>query len=450
MTAQSSIPGTKRFFISGARVLASRLAGEAAPVDRDGFALVDILIDDGRIAEIVPAGCGEFGDAPRAALAGGIALPLFVDAHTHLDKAHIWRRAPNPTGDFLSALAAVARDRAANWTARDVGQRMEFCLRTAYAHGTAAIRTHIDSVGPQTEISWPVVAEARERWRGRIELQATPLFHIDFALDEAHMRTVERMVDAHGSNILGAVTYMVPRLREGLDVLFTLAERKGWDLDFHVDESADPAARSLGVIAETVIARRFPGRILAGHCCSLPLQEPDEQKRTIELVAKAAISVVSLPMCNMFLQDRQSGRTPRWRGVTAVHELKEAGVNVLIASDNVRDPFYAYGDLDMLEVWREGVRVLHLDYPFGAWVSAVRTGPAKAMGLDLGALRPGAPADLILTRARDFTELFARPHLDRTVLRHGVPTQPPPDYAEIDALEGLNWDRPTISPASVI
>ena len=202
---------------------------------------------------------------------------------------------------------------------------MEFCLRTAYAHGTAAIRTHIDSVGPQTEISWPVVAEARERWRGRIELQATPLFHIDFALDEAHMRTVERMLDAHGSNILGAVTYMVPRLREGLDALFTLAERKGWDLDFHVDESADPAARSLGVIAETAIARRFPGRILAGHCCSLPLQEPDEQKRTIELVAKAGISVVSLPMCNMFLQDRQSGRTPRWRGVTAVHELKEAG-----------------------------------------------------------------------------------------------------------------------------
>ena len=116
----------------------------------------------------------------------------------------------------------------------------------------------------------------------------------------------------------------------------------------------------------------------------------------------------------------------------------------------MRDPFYAYGDLDMLEVWREGVRVLHLDYPFGAWASAVRAGPAKAMGLDLGALRPGAPADLILTRARDFTELFARPHLDRAVLRHGVPTQHPPDYAEIDALEGLNWDRPTISPPSAI
>ena len=115
------------------------------------------------------------------------------------------------------------------------------------------------------------------------------------------------MLDVYGSGILGAVTYMVPRLAGGLDVLFALAERKGWDLDFHVDESADPAARSLRVIAETAIERRFPGRILVGHCCSLSLQDEDEQQRTIEAVAKAGVSVVSLPMCNMFLQDRRPG-----------------------------------------------------------------------------------------------------------------------------------------------
>jgi cytosine deaminase len=438
VNAPLSIVGTKRFALVGARVLASHLPYRAATLDRDGFALTDILIDEGRIAAVAPEGASAFGAAPRAPLAGCIVLPLFVDAHTHLDKAHIWRRAPNPTGDFDSALKAVAEDRATRWTADDVAKRMDFCLRTAYAHGTSAIRTHIDSIGKQTRISWPVVAEARERWRGRIDLQATPLFLIDFALDEAHMAEIEAMVDAHGSNILGAVTYMAPRLREGLDVLFALAERKGWDLDFHVDESADPGARSLGVIAKKAIERGFGGRILVGHCCSLSLQDEDEQRRTIEAVRNAGISVVSLPMCNMFLQDRKKGRTPRWRGVTAMHELRDAGVNVMIASDNVRDPFYAFGDLDMLEVWREGVRILHLDYPFADWAPLVSAAPAKAMGLDVSAFRPGAKADLILTRARDFTELFARPHTDRIVLRDGAPVAPPPDYAEIDALEGLS------------
>jgi cytosine deaminase len=144
-------------------------------------------------------------------------------------------------------------------------------------------------------------------------------------------------------------------------------------------------------------------------------------------------------MCNMFLQDRQAGRTPRWRGVTALHELKRAGVNVMIASDNTRDPFYPFGDMDMMEVWREGVRILHLDYPFADWADTVNAAPARAMGLDLGYLLPGAPADMILTKARDFTELLARPQSDRIVLRGGeASAAAPPDYAELDGLEGLS------------
>ena len=436
--APFALPRAGRYALSQARVLGRSLPEPLGPLDFDGFAIVDILINEGAIAKIAAHGDADFGDAPEVAMSGRIALPLFVDVHTHIDKGHIWRRKRNPSGDFKSALAATIEDRAANWSGADVAQRMEFSLRSAYAYGTTALRTHIDSVGAQTRISWPVFAEARERWRGRIELQASPLFSIEFALDDSHMAEIEAMLDAHGTGILGAVTYMVPRLREGLEVLFGLAERKGWELDFHVDESADPAARSLKVVADMAIERRFPRRILVGHCCSLARQDEDERARTIDAVARAGLSVVSLPMCNMFLQDREAGRTPRWRGVTALHELKAAGVKVMIASDNTRDPFYPYGDLDMMETWREGVRILHLDYPFADWAPAVAASPAEAMGLDLGVLRPGGRADMILTRARDFPELLARPQSDRIVVRKGEASNAaPPDYSELDALKGL-------------
>jgi cytosine deaminase len=438
LTAAFALPGGARYVLKQARVLGRMLPDPIAPLDFDGFAIVDILVDEGAVAKIVPHGAVDFGEAPEVAMSGRIVLPLFVDVHTHLDKGHIWRRKRNPRGDFESAVAATIEDRSANWSAADVAARMEFSLRCAYAHGTIAVRTHIDSLGPQTRISWPVVAEARERWRGRIDLQASPLFTIEFASDASHMAEVEAMVDAHGSGIVGAATRTAQASSDGLKVLFTLAERKGWDLDFHVDETADPAARSLKAIADMAIERRFSGRILVGHCCSLARQDDDERARTIDAVAKAGLSVVSLPMCNMFLQDREAGRTPRWRGVTALHELKRAGVNVMIASDNTRDPFYAYGDLDMMEVWREGVRILHLDYPFAGWAHAVCGAPAKAMGLDLGELRPGRPADMILTRARDFAELLARPQSDRLVIRNGEASNAKaPDYAELDALEGL-------------
>ncbi len=146
---------------------------------------------------------------------------------------------------------------------------------------------------------------------------------------------------------------------------------EGLDLDFHVDESEDPAVRSLRHIADAALRHKFPGRINVGHCCSLALQPREEAEETMKRVRDAGISVVSLPMCNLYLQDRHAGRTPRWRGVTLLHEMKALGIPVAVASDNTRDPFYAYGDLDALEVFREAVRILHFDHPFGNWPGVV-------------------------------------------------------------------------------
>ncbi|MEX0852366.1 MAG: cytosine deaminase, partial [Bauldia sp.] len=51
----------------------------------------------------------------------------------------------------------------------------------------------------------------------------------------------------------------------------------------------------------------------------------------------------------------------------------------------------------------------------------------------------GAPADLVLFRARSFTELLARPQADRTVLRSGKAIDRRlPDYRELDDLMGTD------------
>ena len=417
----AALHDAKRWAIRNARVPACLTRGTALASDQNGLAQVDLVVADGRIESLLPAGMpGLEAETPYLDLGGGIVLPCLVDIHTHLDKGHIWPRTPNPDGTFTGALDATGADRVAHWSAGDVRARMDFGLACAYAHGTSAMRTHIDSIGPQTGISWPVFAQLRDKWRGKVELQAVPLFGINLALDEAHILTVLDQLARAKGQIMGAVTYMDPALQEGLDLLFELAAYKGYDLDFHVDETRDPSAHSLRLIAETAIAHEFQGKILAGHCCSLAMQDPEEAKRTVELVARAGISVVSLPMCNLYLQNRQAGTTPRWRGVTLLHELRAAGVPVMMASDNVRDPFYAYGDLDMLEVFREGTRILHLDHPRGDWIKTIASAPAEHMLLQgFGVLAAGGKADLILTGARDFTELLSRPQSDRRVVRGG-------------------------------
>ncbi len=405
--------------------------------DSQGLAKVDLTIEDGTVSSILPAGLSTPDvDQPALDLDGGMILPRLVDCHTHLDKGHIWPRRPNPDGTFLGALENVGTDREANWSAADVAARMDFSLRCAFAHGTAALRTHIDSVGSQIGISWPVAAEMRERWAGRIKLQATPLFGIQSALDPAHMSAVVAAVNAHGDGLFGCVTYMIPELDQALDIIFTTAKTHGYDLDFHVDETNDPSARSLEHIADAALRHRFTGKILCGHCCSLTLQTPQDEARIIAKTHEAGIAVVSLPMCNMYLQDRRAGLTPRWRGVTALHELKAGRVPVMVASDNTRDPFYAYGDLDLLEVLREATRIAHLDHSGTDWVRAISSAPADLMGMPhAGRISAGQPADLVVLSARNWSEAFSRPQGDRTVLVNGRPIDTRlPDYRELDSL----------------
>ena len=377
---------------------------------------------------------GAFSDTPaphRLNMRGAMALPCFTDMHTHLDKGHIWGRAPNPDGTFAGALDTVAADRAANWSADDVRARMAFGLACAHAHGTRAVRTHLDSIPPQDDISWAVFREVREDWRDRIALQAACLVGIDLVNDAfEHTASLVRRADG----VLGCVTYPVPDLQVRLERFFALAERHGLHVDFHVDETGDPEVATLRTIAQTVVARGFEAPVTVGHCCSLAVQAEAEADRTLDLVAEAGINVVSLPMCNMYLQARGDG-TPRWRGVTLVHEMRARGIPVAFASDNTRDPFYAYGDGDMVEVMREATRICHLDHSRHDWPLAFSRTPAQVCGFDARTFEAGAPADLVILKARSWTEAFARPQSDRIVLRNGRQIDRTlPDYAELDHL----------------
>src|SRR5437667_1266271 len=238
-----------RFRLANVRVPVSLVADAThLKPDTDGLAPCDIVIEKERIAAIGPAAPANDG-LPRFELDRGIVLPRLVDVHTHIDKGHIWERAQNPDGTHMGARTAVMADRDANWSREDVARRMDFALRCAFAHGTGALRTHIDSYPKQTPVSWPLFAEMREHWKERIALQAVSLCPIDVVNDEAVFRALAETVAKHGG-ILGGLTFMgeAPNAKTDamLDKIFQAAAANGLDLDFHVDESDSSKARSLG------------------------------------------------------------------------------------------------------------------------------------------------------------------------------------------------------------
>jgi cytosine deaminase len=441
-------PRERRYWLRNARVPACLLGTGASfgPRDTEDVLDVDLLIDDGKLAHVQPCRGERDGTTAQVDLGGRQVWPTLIDIHTHLDKGHTVGRSPNIDGTFHNARVGAAADRP-HCTAPDLRRRIDFGLRCAYAHGVSAIRTHIDTYHDTLDRRWGVVREMREEWRGRVDLQAVSLCPIGLLQDEFGDRLASTVAQSGG--LLGGVTraaggdHSAPLgdIDALLDRLFELAARHGLDVDLHVDETHDPSAATLPFIARAALRHGYRGRVVCGHCCSLAVQPDAEIDRTLDLLAEAGIAVVTLPTVNMYLQDRTKGRTPRWRGVTVVHEMLRRGIRVAAAGDNCRDSFYAYGDHDVVDTYRQAVRILHLDHPLSGTPALVGAAPAEIGQFSgHGRLEVNAPARLIVFNARTLNEIVSRPHSDRVVIDHGaVSSAKPPDYSEL-------WDESQESP----
>ncbi len=159
-----------------AQVPAALLDGIDVAVDAEGLAVVDIRLSGGMIAAVAPSGAADAEISPPGIdLDRGQVWPCLVDGHVHLDKTQTWPRQPNPDGTHPGAKAAVIADRAGHYSEADIAPRFEFGLRCAYAHGTAAIRTHLDSYWPNAKAHWAVFRRMRDGWAERIDLQAVSI-----------------------------------------------------------------------------------------------------------------------------------------------------------------------------------------------------------------------------------------------------------------------------------
>ena len=242
-------------------------------------------------------------------------LPRLVDVHTHIDKGHIWQRAQNPDGTLMGARMAVMADREANWSRDDVRQAA-WTSRCVAPSRTAPARCAPTStaIGKQTaDLLARCSPRCASSGRAASRCRRSSLFPIEFAIDDdaANFRAMVETVAKHGGAARRAHASSARRsnakIDAALDKVFEAASANGLDLDFHVDESDSPLARTLPRIADAALRNKFKGRIVAGHCCSLALADDNERAAIIAKVAEARIAVVSLPMCNMYLQDRVGG-----------------------------------------------------------------------------------------------------------------------------------------------
>lgn len=391
----------------------------------------DVLIEGDRIAEVRDSKGpvdGETFNGRSTDLGGVLVFPGLLEVHTHLDKCHTWDRAPGVHSDFWESRGILAAD-SVRWTEEDVYRRADFGLRSAWAHGTVALRTHIDTNRKVGEGGHAAVQRLRAEWRGRMEIQTVSLFAFSEFSSGGSGRIIE-LTGKYRATAMGGFPQPHPDLPRQLDNVMAAARELGIGLDLHVDESDLVHAECLRATAEAVLRNQFPYPVACGHNCSLSAQAPERARETIALVKEAGIAIISLPLTNLHLQGRSRGdapagatfgppRTPQWRGLTLLHEFIEAGVTVACGGDNVRDAFIGWGDFDPVEVYIESVRLAHLDTRLSFSPAVVTTGPAAIMGLPgYGLVAPGSPSDMVVFAARKLYSLLARPSTPRRFI-HG-------------------------------
>lgn len=374
---------------------------------------VDVRIDAERITEVGLAGSLEAGRAEVVDLSDYVLLPAPAEPHAHLDKALTADRVRVQAHDLDAAIQAWHAHRR-GLGADDIARRAEAAARISLSRGVTAVRTHVD-VGEGIELrAAEALIEVRERLRPLMDLQVVALSYPLTGAAGAENRALLREALELGADVVGGAPHIDADPVGHLEVCLGLAAELGRPVDLHMDEHTRSSVDLVDMVR--LMADGFPQPVTASHCVSLGMQAPEVQDRIARELAHAGISVVTCPGTNLNLQAREV-RTATPRGITALRALLETGVLVGAGGDNVQDFFHPLGCGDALQTASLLVLGGHLDIRTA--YRLVSDDARAVMGLPVGGVEAGQPAELLAVAGGSLQEVVATTTEDRLVFRAG-------------------------------
>jgi cytosine deaminase len=347
-----------------------------------------------------------------------LVLPGFIESHIHPDKAFIADRTEGLRAGGPTAQTLVSELKK-QFTVGDIYQRARRVMELAVRHGCTTMRAHVEIDAFVEMRGVEALRRLQKDLAGMLDLEL-----IAFAQEGIFNDSVTQDLLRAGLQIglkwLGGCPYMDKDQRGHIDWFFETAQEFGVPLDFHADSSDDPALLTCDYIAEQTIKRGMQGRVTLGHLCMLDVLEPAHRAQIVARLREARIHVISLPATEMHVKGRTDTRRT-WRGVARLGELRDAGLNVVISTNNIANPFTPYGHPDLLRQMLVSAMAMHLgNLDQLAWLpELVTTNAARAIGVEGYGLAAGCRADLVVLDARDAAQAITEQSEKLYVIKTG-------------------------------
>jgi len=364
-------------------------------------------IADGRIAGIDEPGSLQAA-ADRVELAGALALPGLIEGHIHLDKTFLGLPfQPHRPGATVAERIRVEKELRRS-LALPIEERAMRLVEQVVAHGTVALRTHVDIDDGVKLDGLHALLKVREATRDLVDIQIVAFPQSGIVICPG----VADLLDAairEGADLVGGLdpAGIDNDVSGHLDAVFAIAERHGVGVDIHLHDPGPLGCFELRQIAARTVAAGLQGRVAVSHAFALGDVTDAEFGRTAEALARARVAIMT----------NGPGPVP----MPPVKRLVAAGVTVFAGSDNIRDAWSPYGNGDMLEramllAMRSGYR---RDEDIEAALWAATFGGAALLKVHDYGLDVGCRADLLLVPAGTPAEAVVSRPAARTVIKCG-------------------------------
>ena len=342
----------------------------------------DMLIEDGRISRIADAGTIAYDGADVVECRGKVAMPGFVNMHTHAGMAmmrgigediafhqwldRIWEIEKNLDEEYVyhaTKVACLEMIKTGTTAFNDQYWYMPMAYKAVSEMGLRALLSYVvcDRNDPEEserqKVQCQEMYEASKSWSDMVTFVIS--IHAIYSVSESMILWASDFARKNGLKI------HVHLSETEKEVSDCMAQHGGMSPVEYLD--------SLGVLGEDVIAAH-----------TLWLSDKD-----VEILGKRGVTCVHNVNSNLKLA---SGYKFKY------NELRDAGANVCLGTDGCASS----NNLDMLETmktsamiqkaWRNDTSAM----PINELIEMVTVNPAKVLGINVGRIEEGALADLLL------------------------------------------------------